>query len=700
MRTLIIDNYDSFTYNLFHDLAVVNGTEPVVMRNDDPAWHRGLLDEFDNVVLSPGPGHPGRAGDFGICAEIVASARIPLLGVCLGHQGIAQILGGSVVPAPEVSHGRTSLVSHTGEGLFQGLPTPFTAVRYHSLAIGELPADLEAVAWCEEGVVMGIRHRERCLWGVQFHPESVCTEHGRLLMRNFRDLTRRQNGRTTYSAAAAAAEPAPSLAQRPPAPQVPFTHRLIARTVTSGASPETVFDRRYAAATHAFWLDSGAPGPGTGRFSFMGDARGPLARVAAADVEAATVTVTGADGTHVVDGPFFDWLDEDLARHRTQVPPLPFDFAAGWVGCLGYELKAECGGDLVHRSARPDAVMIFADRIVAHDHETGLFHLLALAETGREEAAHRWLDDTEQFLTADALLTVEPPAGLPPAGLGPLTLRHDRSRYLELISLCQKEIEAGETYEVCLTNTARVAGRLEPWPAYRQLRAHSPAPYGAFLRWGSTAVLSSSPERFLHVTSDGTAESRPIKGTRPRGATPERDEALRRELAGSAKDRAENLMIVDLVRNDLGSCAEPGSVRTAPLFDVETYATVHQLVSTVSARLRSGVTAVGAVRACFPGGSMTGAPKIRTMQIIDRLENGPRGLYSGALGYFSLSGAADLSIVIRTLVAGDEEVEFGVGGAVIALSEPAAEFEETRVKATGLLKVVGRTFPDAEGDGR
>lgn len=187
-------------------------------------------------------------------------------------------------------------------------------------------------------------------------------------------------------------------------------------------------------------------------------------------------------------------------------------------------------------------------------------------------------------------------------------------------------------------------------------------------------------------------ESKPIKGTRPRGATPEEDAAIARELATNPKDRAENLMIVDLVRNDLARGAQPATVQVDKLFDVETYATVHQLVSTVSAELGEK-DPVDCVRAAFPGGSMTGAPKIRTMDIIDELESGPRGIYSGGLGYFSLDGAVDLSMVIRTLVLTPGHLEYGVGGAILALSDPDAEWEEIRVKTRPLLGLFGVDFP-------
>jgi para-aminobenzoate synthetase len=232
---------------------------------------------------------------------------------------------------------------------------------------------------------------------------------------------------------------------------------------------------------------------------------------------------------------------------------------------------------------------------------------------------------------------------------------------------------------------------LDPLTTYACLRRISPVPYGALLDFTGVAVLSASPERFMSIGVDRVAESKPIKGTRPRGHTAADDEALRRDLLDNEKDRAENLMIVDLVRNDLNRVSELGTVHVPRLFHVETYTPVHQLVSTIRGRPRHDESAVRCVRAAFPGGSMTGAPKIRTMEIIDRLEEGPRGVYSGALGWFSLAGAADLSIVIRTLVVAPGSASFGVGGAIVALSDPLAEFEETVVKSRAMVSAVMAT---------
>jgi para-aminobenzoate synthetase len=266
--------------------------------------------------------------------------------------------------------------------------------------------------------------------------------------------------------------------------------------------------------------------------------------------------------------------------------------------------------------------------------------------------------------------------------------RHDKDAYIERIGECFQEINDGESYEICLTNRVTVDARIDPLRTYSYLRRVSPVPYGALLDFPDVAVLCASPERFMAIGLDRLAESKPIKGTRPRGRTPAEDEALRQDLLTSEKDLAENRMIVDLLRNDLNVVSEIGSVHVPVLFNVETYAPVHQLVSTIRGRLRPAESAVTCVRAAFPGGSMTGAPKIRTMQIIDRLEGGARGVYSGALGWFSLSGAADLNIVIRTLVATREQLSFGVGGAIIALSDAQQEYEETAVKSRAMITSV------------
>ncbi|MER5963217.1 aminodeoxychorismate synthase component I [Streptomyces sp. NPDC002057] len=677
MRTLLIDNYDSFTYNLFQYIGEATGRPPVVVPHDAD-WSRLRLEDFDAIVVSPGPGRPDREKDFGISRRAIADSGLPVLGVCLGHQGIAQVFGGTVALAPEPMHGRASEVRHTGEDVFRGVPSPFTAVRYHSLAATDLPAELEPLAWSDDGVVMGLRHREKPLWGVQFHPESIGSDFGREIMANFRDLALAHH--RTHRAPAAS------------------PYEIHVRRVDVLPDAEEVRRACLSDDGASFWLDSSAVLEGASRFSFLGDARGPLAEYLTYRVTDGVVSVRGSDGrTTEVRQPFFTYLEEQLDRRRVPaVPGLPFDFHLGYVGYLGYELKAETTGAPAHRSPHPDAALLFADRVIALDHRDGCCYLLALDRRGRDDGARSWLRETAATLTG---LAVRAPAdgtpvmrfGAPEAAAcfgASARARHDKEAYLRRIDACLEEIRNGESYEICLTNMVTAPTEAAALPLYSALRAISPVPYGALLEFPELSVLSASPERFLTIDADGGVESKPIKGTRPRGATAEEDERLRADLAGREKDRAENLMIVDLVRNDLNSVCAIGSVHVPRLFEVETFAPVHQLVSTIRGTLRPGTSTAACVRAAFPGGSMTGAPKKRTMEIIDRLEEGPRGVYSGALGWFSLSGAADLSIVIRTIVLAAGRAEFGVGGAIVSLSDQEEEFTETVVKARAMVSAL------------
>jgi aminodeoxychorismate synthase component I len=290
--------------------------------------------------------------------------------------------------------------------------------------------------------------------------------------------------------------------------------------------------------------------------------------------------------------------------------------------------------------------------------------------------------------------------------LSGLTAAWDEAAYCAAVARCREHILAGDAFEICLTQQLSAPLRAAPWDLYAALRAVNPAPFAAFLRAGGVTVAGASPERFLSLDAAGRLESRPIKGTRPRGASPVEDRRLHDELRDAVKDGAENLMIVDLVRSDLGRVARIGSVTVPELRAVETYATVHQLVSTVQADLRPDRDAFDAVRACFPGGSMTGAPKLEAMAIIESLEPVFRGVYAGALGWFDHGGAMDLSIIIRTFVCtdgrgADRQVSFGVGGAITADSDPDAEYRETLDKARALLAALAlvRDLPAAPGEG-
>ena len=687
MKTLLIDNYDSFTYNLFQLLAEANGDEPTVVRNDAASWEELEQLDFDNIVISPGPGSPERDGDFGVCAEAIERSRAPLLGVCLGHQGLSWVNHAKVVAAPEVMHGRLSAVLHQDSALFAGIPREFQAVRYHSLCVQQpLPDELEPIAWTSDGVLMAVAHRHRPQWGVQFHPESICTDYGRRLLANFRDLS---------AAHIEAGEPA--AAALPPAPKRSAAAaggggrraqlELAVKRLDSLHDPESAFVHLYSESADCFWLDSSKVDQGA-RFSFIGARGGPLSATITYDVSSGEVRVEREAGIEVLRESIFDYLSREMQRMRHLSDQLPFDFNCGFVGYFGYELKADCEGSPAHRSALPDAAFVFADRLIAFDHLEKCTYVLSVSEPAEAESAQRWIAETSLRLASlPPLAAPQPESG---AESGPISFALSRShqRYLQDIAICKQRLIEGETYEICLTNKISAEVSPQPLPLYRTLRRVNPAPFSAYLRFGEVAVLSSSPERFLSVGRDRWLEAKPIKGTCARGSSPAEDVQLAEELRTGEKNRAENLMITDLLRNDLGVVCEVGTVHVPYLMHVESYETVHQLVSTVRGLLREDLEPPDCIRACFPGGSMTGAPKKRTMEIIDQLEGEARGVYSGAIGYLGLSGGCELSIVIRTIVIDASSTTIGVGGAIVMQSDPEEEYAETLLKGRAPMQAI------------
>ncbi|HEU4808786.1 MAG TPA: anthranilate synthase component I family protein [Homoserinimonas sp.] len=460
--------------------------------------------------------------------------------------------------------------------------------------------------------------------------------------------------------------------------------RVLSFPVPHRADPGVVFTALYGAEQYAVWLDSGKHAP-TG-MSLMGSA----ARRLTASVADETVTVDGIPRS----GTVFDFLRDDLEHHSV---PERQGFALGWVGWLGYELRAQTMKvGLSSQSRYPDAALVFLDRGIVFDHATGTATLLALGESWEGEVL-AWRDGVAEQLAELAgqggqlpgLLEDEPP---------PVEWAYSDEEYLAMIRACQDSIVAGDAYQLCLTTEARVGVRPDPLATYLALRESSPTHHGAYLRMGEVSVQSASPEQFIAVSPSGQVQTSPIKGTRRRGKNAEDDARLREELLASDKERAENLMIVDLMRNDIGRIAAVGSVRVSSLLAVESYAQVHQLVSTVRGTLAEGVSGIDAVVSCFPAGSMTGAPKRSATTILDRLERRPRGIYSGVLGYFSLDGRIDLSMVIRSIVIDADGATVGAGGGITALSVPEDELDEVYLKAAALLQVLG--VRDSGGKGR
>jgi para-aminobenzoate synthetase len=699
MRTLLVDNHDSYTYNVFHLLAAASGEEPVVVNNDAVSWRVLSRSDFDAIVLSPGPGRPERWHDFGVCRDILRYSEIPVLGICLGHQGIGNLLEGGVSTAPMAMHGRLSHVRHSDSGLFEGIPQDFSVVRYHSLAItSPMGPEGHETAWSDDGVVMGIEHTTKPMWGVQFHPESIATEHGRAIAENFYAMASRHRGSPPRDAQTAGrrAENTPIGREIGPSTSGGAGEagwRLRVRGLEGEASTEALFERLFGEAENAFWLDSADAPTRLAQCSYLGTSTGAEECLLHYDIDAGQVTVTRASETTVATDSIFDVIDRDIAHAKIEPPEgIAAGLIGGYVGYLGYECKADCGSPNVHRSDMPDAAMMLANRVIAVDHVRRRTYVLAV---GREDdtEADAWL---EMAAAAVAEVLADPPAPTPtpdpedPAPHVSFQSGRGREQYLADIARSQAELAAGESYEVCLTDQFSTTASPDPFVLYRHLRHSNPAPFAAYLKFGERAIVSSSPERFLSVGRDRRVEARPIKGTISRSEDPVVDSSRRAELAEDEKTKAEHLMIVDLLRNDVGRVSDVDSVRVPELMVIEPYATVHQVVSTISGVLEEGRTPVECVHACFPGGSMTGAPKLRTMEIIDDIEDEARGVYSGAIGYFGLDGSADLSIVIRTIVMRPGRTTIGAGGAIVMQSDPVDEFDEILLKAKAPMAAVAR----------
>jgi para-aminobenzoate synthetase component 1 len=420
---------------------------------------------------------------------------------------------------------------------------------------------------------------------------------------------------------------------------------------------------RFSGCPHLLFLDSSAQGA-LSRYSFL-----------------------AADPVAVVRTP--EAARQLLRSHGlAPIPGLP-PFQGGIAGYLSYELGAEAE-HVAHPPADrytpqlPDAQLALYDWVIAWDHLEGKAWIVSTG-IGEGRARER-LDWVRQRLGAPVPGPHDP---VPRPASPVLSSNFTRAEYQGAVSRIRDYIAAGDVYQVNLSQRFHAPFVGSPLALYRRLRARNPAPFGAYLEFAGASIASISPERFLQLdATTRQAEARPIKGTRPRGSTHQKDAALARELTASEKDRAENVMIVDVLRNDLGRVCRTGSIAVPNLFGLESHPTVHHLVSTVTGVLRADADAFDLLGAAFPGGSVTGAPKIRAMQIIAELERAPRGIYCGAIGYVSVTGAMDFNIPIRTIVLHDGTATFHAGAGIVWDSEPAAEYQETLAKARTMIEAL------------
>ena len=449
----------------------------------------------------------------------------------------------------------------------------------------------------------------------------------------------------------------------------------------------------------SFFLDGGMDPQRLGEYSFVGSDPFLLLRSRGREV---TLSRNGVQ--HIVYGNPFDVLGGLLDTYRLDPGPSPMPLNGGAVGYFSYDLGrfVEClPAAAIDDLELPECYFGFYDVVLAFDNQRHKAYIVStgfpeMRESQRLERAQRRLEEVKERLDG-ASRASDAMASPPSTEQVTLTPNFTHDEYLRAVQKARQYIIDGDIFEVNLSQRFEGDLHMTPYELYRRLKHFNPAPFASYLGFDEVSVVSASPERFLRLRSDWV-ETRPIKGTRPRGKTLEEDEALARELLSSEKDRAENMMIVDLERNDLGRVCRFGTVKVTELHMLEKSPTVYHLTSNVEGRLRPGVDRMDLLKATFPGGSITGAPKVRAMEIIDELEPTRRSVYTGSIGYLSFSGELDTNIVIRTFLIKDGRFYFQVGGAVVYDSNPEAEYQETLHKGRALVQALN-AVPELTGPG-
>ncbi|KAF4333980.1 para-aminobenzoate synthase [Fusarium beomiforme] len=771
IRALIIDHYDSYTNNI---LQLLQGTQQRVDGKSYPEWNVAIVrfDQFswdyfsseilphlDAIILSPGPGTPHREADFGFNSRLIREANIPILGICLGHQGIGTTFGANIIHTPNIKHGQICQIHHKDNGILRGLPQRFDGVRYNSLVldIEDVPSELQVTAWTydpenpSKKVLMGLQHRQRPIFGTQWHPESICSAHGKQIISNFRDIvidfwstSNPRNQWTRRWIGDNASLPDHILEQNVVIEQTPTentfsppkgsAYYIKSAPVGRGPPPQVVFQTlcRGRSPDGEAWLDSAKVRDSHSRNSYLSSASFTLSY--STKSKCVSFFQNGKKTkSQRLDVTYWAWLDrfqqetilgntealdaEVLNQETDPGQPL---LQVGLVGYFGYELKRESLPG--YRFTPPDeqdvsfkhsdSELLFANTVLRLDNYTGEWTIFSLIRRGEEDpigdaisASTKIGIDETQFASnlAQVREIFDAPPSPPYIQAHPLpefVALDNEGSYSRTIQAAQDFIREGESYELTLTTKFKAKSpEVDSYSLYLDLRERNPAPYSAFIHFAAhdKTILSSSPERFISVDSDRVAEMKPIKGTLAVHPDPIEDERRKHQLATDVKELAENLMIVDLIRSDLHNISPSTSISVPKLLHVETYQTVHQLVTTIQSKIASSVGGVQVIERCFPPGSMTGAPKLRSVQILDSLENQrERGIYSGSIGYICASGAVDQSVVIRTIVRSGNDLELGAGGAITWLSEADKEWDEVMVKANAVARGKGRTIvPEA-----
>jgi para-aminobenzoate synthetase len=657
-KILIIDNYDSFTYNLTAIVEQKIGADNVVIMKNDEITSIEALKNYQAIIISPGPGSVDIEKDFGVCKEIIEKANIPLLGICLGHQGIGYYYGAKLRKLKEPAHGIYEKIKHCNSGLFAGIRQNINVVRYHSLELYDIPKDVfEICAETESGVIMAIKHKYKPFYGIQFHPESILTTEGKKLIHNF--LKEASFDELNC--------------EIPPVERYKTREALAYQKQPLEMSFLKLCEKVYEKNKDIIIRDS----CDYSRYSYL-----------------MFKEKSGFIGLCEKDGVLYENRDNQLLIADDKIETIvdthtnkffdndiQFEFTGGLFGFFGYEYGN------AKKISDTTMYLFKINNFIVYDSYSKEIYIVSTS--GQLSTLTK---DVESYLSdsnviADAIKTNGERKKLN------FDFYKNRSQYIKDINTCKESLVNGDSYEICLTNKISLKEKISnPFLAFKVLRKNNPSPFMTYLEFDEKIIISCSPERFMKINDNRTVEVSPIKGTTLRDVDEGKNLENKKYLVNSDKEVSENLMIVDLMRNDLNKSCYPGSVSSPRLMYVETFASVNQLISDVRGLIKKGVSNYEVFNNAFPPGSMTGAPKIRSMEILEEIEQINRGIYSGCIGYFSNNGVSDMSVAIRTLVIDKDEISIGCGGAITYKSDNEEEFVEINIKANSIIDSISEYF--------
>ncbi|EPY53703.1 para-aminobenzoate synthase [Schizosaccharomyces cryophilus OY26] len=689
LRVLLVDCYDSYTFNV-HDLIQRASNECSITTVH---WDTGGLDLwdslyfFDAIFIGPGPGSPS---EYASVLDKVWHSDIPTLGICLGFQSLALHYGCSVDKMLTLPwHGRISNILTTNDSIFQDLPS-VKGMRYHSLCVDSIPTGaLRVLAKSvEDQIIMAIEAIEKPHYGILYHPESVGSSDAVSIVQNFLNIvrkfrTKKPTSSSTYTNFDALdIQPSPFI-KNPKTPslrihsqEIPWVDPLTAVEYLNNANKPVCF------------LDS-AKNPG--KFSIIGFFEGPLAHFIHYKKSVNTTFIVNCQNNLEKEykGDFWESVAKFMEEHKAFPIESALPFHCGIIGAIGYECSEYSSRSIAETSLFPqshknnkrnyvDAELAFVDRSIVFDLEKEKAYVQTLLPS--DDSIRIWWEDLLfdlQNFQKNKIKTYS---------FGSVNKIPTEQEYCNHVQKCQQRLLAGDSYEMCLTDTTFVSAHpnMSDYDLYLRARFHNPASFAGFLRFPHLTLLCCSPERFMKF-KDSTCHFSPIKGTLRKDLQMTYEEARSKLL--NPKDTAELNMIIDLIRNDLHQLAKKNSVEVPQLYQVEEHPTVYSLLSHIYGQVDKPITAWDVLAKCFPPGSMTGAPKLRTVRMLEDLEPHGRGIYSGTLGYWDVSGSSEFNVIIRSAFKYTEDNlwRIGAGGAVTVLSTSLGEYEEMLLKANSIL---------------